>query len=747
MGTRRTVGLPVVFGLDSFRNRDRHRALLARQLADPGTRLLSILGRRGIGKSALAANVLRELEFGRWPPGIADPPAIDGLVYTSTRTSGITFERIFLDCARLLGGEREAELLRVWTSPLHLDRKIEALIGELASGTYIVLLDNVEDLLGADGRLRDADLQGFLDAILRAPAPPKLVVTSQIPIRLRPEQLRYDVRLVLTDGLPDHEAAQLLRELDRNGEARLREAPAEQLERAARLVHGVPRAIELIAGALLDDYLTLPTLDELLRSFARRGDVVSNLAHSRYAQVDPDSRLVVAILAVFRAPVECAAVDSVLHRINPLLDAAPVLSELAALRLVSVDRERRTFGLHPMDADFAYGDLAEDGPRGRRTLERLVADWYAGRKPTPAAWRGLDDLVAHRREFEHRVNAGQFDLAAEILDEANDYLVWHGSVRAALDMHALLEGLLGDGTAAEARRLVGHGLTRLAVGPLSEAIELLERALPVTEAVGDSGTRARALLMLSTGYREVRRLHDSVAAAREAAQHFASVRDSTREVHALLSLVLSLAYQRNTLDALAVCDRMNELVDTTGDAEQRARMLDARCLVYFLAGRYLDAIQIGRETFLWYQRAGIPYEVGYGRNVQGMAHLMLGEEETAQELFSQGCEDGERVYTPRLVGICLFNLAWTDWAAGRFEQAAETAHRSAEACEQAGSGDGPAAQHLARAALAALSEDWPATVEFLLAVADEVRDNADLVPPTEIAKAVADIAARSQGQG
>jgi predicted ribonuclease YlaK len=54
----RTVGIPVTYGLEKFRNRDGERETLAQLLADPGIRMVTIVGRRGIGKSALATKVL-----------------------------------------------------------------------------------------------------------------------------------------------------------------------------------------------------------------------------------------------------------------------------------------------------------------------------------------------------------------------------------------------------------------------------------------------------------------------------------------------------------------------------------------------------------------------------------------------------------------------------------------------------------------------------------------------------------------
>lgn len=104
------LGIPVAYGLELFKDRARELEEIGGHLCDPAIRVVSITGRRGIGKSALAAKVMERLADGEWTVrrGVPRP---HGLLNLSTRTTGITLERIFFDCARLLGREEEARLL------------------------------------------------------------------------------------------------------------------------------------------------------------------------------------------------------------------------------------------------------------------------------------------------------------------------------------------------------------------------------------------------------------------------------------------------------------------------------------------------------------------------------------------------------------------------------------------------------------------------------------------------------------
>jgi hypothetical protein len=318
------IGLPVTHGLELFKDRTEVRELIGRHLSNPAIRMVTITGRRGMGKSAVAAKVMETLEQGEWP-GHVQAPVPSGLVNLSTRTSGVSLERLYLDCARLLGSERETRLLDVWATNRPVMDKIGELFAAMGDRLFIILMDNLEDRLQDDGRLDDDELAIFLDCLFRARSTPRLLVTSQIPLRLPPELRRFAAEVELSDGLPLAESVLLLRELDHGGSLGVAQLSDEQLLQAAVHVHGVPRALELLVGAMADDTLTLPTLQDVLEDFALRGDVVAGLAQDRYQRVGAEGRTVLNVLAVLRTPVPREAIEWIVAGLDPGLDVTRVL--------------------------------------------------------------------------------------------------------------------------------------------------------------------------------------------------------------------------------------------------------------------------------------------------------------------------------------------------------------------------------------------------------------------------------------
>ena len=62
-------------------------------------------------------------------------------MYLSTRTTGITLDRLFAECADLLEGDEKERLLKAWaSSQLSLEDKVERLLKLLDRGLYVILL-------------------------------------------------------------------------------------------------------------------------------------------------------------------------------------------------------------------------------------------------------------------------------------------------------------------------------------------------------------------------------------------------------------------------------------------------------------------------------------------------------------------------------------------------------------------------------------------------------------------------------
>jgi hypothetical protein len=199
-----------------FRGRTTEQQEIGAHLTSANTPLVSVIGPSGIGKTALAVSVLTALEEKR-PPSV-DGRTVDGIAYLSARSEGITLERLFFACARMLGGSRRADLERDWgKAQLAIDEKIGRLLDALAGGLYVVLLDHIEDLLDGDGQIVDPEVRMLVQRSLASASGPRLLVTSRVRLALSREAAKLDRSVVLRDGLSVDDGIAMLRDLDASG--------------------------------------------------------------------------------------------------------------------------------------------------------------------------------------------------------------------------------------------------------------------------------------------------------------------------------------------------------------------------------------------------------------------------------------------------------------------------------------------------------------------------------------------------
>jgi tetratricopeptide (TPR) repeat protein len=718
-GRARVVGAPVSYGLEAFKDRHAQLEQILRWLDDAATRMITVFGRRGIGKSALAAKAVEVLARGN--------TGYSGVVNLSTRTDGtLTIERIFFACAELANPSKRNELNILWASRRDPRDKLTELFTALEEGKIVVVLDNIEDQLSDDGHPGTSDLEIFFDVIFRAAKAPRVLVTSQVPVVLDPAMLRMHARLELKEGLPVAECVELLRELDRNGEAGLRDASTAGLERAARKLHGVPRALELTVGALVGDDPTLPTVDDVLKSFTARGDIVDQLAHARYQRLGDAARVTMDVLSVFGCPVTREPVEWVMRSVVPDLDPGMALRQLVHVHMVSVDRRSKEFGLYPLDADIAYAAMPEEGPIGRRNIEHRVAAWYRiNRFPPP--WHSVAEVANYRREYEHLLRAGEFDECAFVLDEISEFLIWYGSSHEVISMYRAIQDHLNDKVALLAH-LVGYGHALDRCGPLEEAIRPLQKAVRLAEQLGDKRQLERALLSLGDVLRSLQQLREAVEVLRRAADIARETGNNSHEAYALLQLSLSLAYLREIPDALEIADQLEHLASAENRTLISAQANDARSAAYVAARRWTDAIRASMQAAQDYQASSMHEMLGYVHNVHGIALLGQGRVDEARSLLDRARTDGADIQSPRIQGLSLYNLAWAHWMAGRHSDAWHTAGHAMEALRRSGGADLEASRQLADAAAAMLAGDTEAARLALAGAANASDRNADLVP-------------------
>lgn len=270
------VGLPLY--LSELQGRESELERLSFLLAEPGARLITLLGPGGVGKTRL----------------------------TVALAEGMKHDVVFVELAALPPGSGEERLLQSIGEALGLsfhgeEPREETLLRLIASRTLLLILDNAEHVLGATSRLALR--------LLRAAPRLKLLVTSREPLRLEGE------RTLALAPLEPAIAARLLRTAARAVRPDLPDDP-EALRLICEQVEGLPLALELAASQCRS--LSLREIAQDLRQGMGLGETTSASLPTRQhsleatlawseALLSPEQRALLVQLAVFAGGAERGA--------------------------------------------------------------------------------------------------------------------------------------------------------------------------------------------------------------------------------------------------------------------------------------------------------------------------------------------------------------------------------------------------------------------------------------------------------
>jgi tetratricopeptide (TPR) repeat protein len=682
---QRVVNLRPLDVTHTFKDRLREIRALCDHLTDAGVRLVSIVGRGGMGKTALASRVLADLERGVLPvPGEERELTIDGILYLSARGTGLGLERVYADVGRMLGEPTARKMAARWADrDTPLAAKVEYLLGSMQDGLYLILLDNLEDELAEDGAIREEGLRLFVERCLAQLGGARLITTSREQIKVAAAALRNARSIPLREGLPDYEAVALLRDLDPDGTLGLRDAPEKELRHAVQLTGGIPRALEILAGILHQD--PTASLSRLLIDEGLFGEqVVERLVAASHRRLGEDERRVMETLAVFDRPVEETAVVYLLYPWFPDLDVRASLRRLVGGYFVSASRVTGECSLHPLDRDYVYRQLPdpEKGPfhmflaaiwlvfkhkpskktlesskmavpsqdfhapgvYNRRNLELRAADFYASIRKPKSEWKSIEDLAPQLAEFEHRVRARDCDGACRVLNLIDyNYLILWGHYGRVVEMREKLLKRPIDPD-LRAANLGNLGRAYRSLGQTERAIKLCKQALAIARGVGDSEGEETWLGNLGNAYRDLGQTKRAIEYYKRARVVASEVGDRWREG-------IWLGNQGNIYRTLGQFDQAIELYEEAlaiareiGDrSEERDRREEGSRfgglgIVYCAQGQTERAIK-------HYERAlDIAREIGHRRN-EAIWLNNLGNAYHTLERFEQAIEVHEHALT------------------------------------------------------------------------------------------------------
>jgi hypothetical protein len=431
-----------------FQDRHVETKLIGDFLKDEALRLMTVVGRGGIGKSAMVCRLLRSLEGGQLPDD-GGALTVDGIVYLSDARSfhRVNVPDLFTGLTSLLSEETSRFLESVYKNPQASTRgTMQALLGAFPDGRTVVLLDNFEDAVEMEtSHIKEAELAEALRALLELPPHGvKVIITTRVaPIDLALVEPGLQRRLDLDTGLEHPYAEKVLRAMDVDGKVGLRDAPETLLTQAQERTRGYPRALEHLFGILSADRDT--SLQEILDNTRKLlpEQVVEVLVGEAFSRLDLTAQRVMQTLAVYRYPVPAAAVDYLLQPYVSGVDSGPVLSRLVNMQFVRRDKGR--YYLHQIDRDYAVGHLPEGEPADRQAevppfsryaLQHRAAEWFKLARQPRETWKTLEDLAPQLAEFELRLAGEDYDTAATVLLEIDyDYLQLWGHYQLVAELH------------------------------------------------------------------------------------------------------------------------------------------------------------------------------------------------------------------------------------------------------------------------------------------------------------------------
>jgi len=638
-----------------------------------GTRLVTLIGPGGIGKTRIAlqvaADVIDAFRDGVFFVNLTSVRDPDRLAAAILDAVGVVPET----------GESAEEALRGW----------------LAERELLLVLDNFEQIVDAAPRIGE---------ILRAAPRLTVLVTSQAALRIHGDHeypvgsLEIPSEADDLDVLASNEAVALfvVRAQAKRPDFQLDAGNARTLVAIVRQLDGLPLAIELAAARV-----QVFTPEAILRRLERRFDLLTSggrdvpdrhrtlrgaIAWS-YELLDVDEKSLFRRQAVFDGGF---ALDSAEEICSPPEEPLPVLDGLSSLIDKSLLQQRPTSMGEPRFERlrtvlaFAVECLEESGEADR--WRRRHAEHFA------ALAEQFDEVVPARRDARSRLDR----LALEVANirAAIRWALDHGEVELAVrlsvaipalwfrsgtlsldDGRSWLERALEQGEAlpdpARARALNLRGRLQQIGGDNSpEVAASFEESLALYQSLGDSKGVARALMNLGNLKRRLGELDEAEAMFREALGIYQELGGTFGHGGALLNLGDLYAARGDRDSARSYFERAREVSRREGSPVTYAFSLQYLGTIAVEEGDLDRAEALFEESQREFEELGSRPGGVWSLYYLAIVARERGEWGRARELFVEALRGEQELGHDPGLALTILGLAAVDSAEGRHRRAA-----------------------------------------------------------------------------
>ena len=696
--------------LTPFVGRQDELAELTAWLRDPHTRLVTLLGPGGSGKTRLALQAARSLRY--------DFP--DGIFLVSL--SGLGSSEAFLPA---LVSALNLVFQPSWGEPF------EQLLGYLRGRRLLLVLDSFEEVLSATQ---------WLPRLLQTAPGVKLLATSRTRLNLQPEQvfplegLAYPEPGSLAEGsfkLHDYAALELFHTTARQVRPTYTHNPADlpQVIRICQLVNGLPLGLVLAAGWL--ETLTPAeiageiekSLDFLSSSWSdlpeRQRSLRATLDHS-WRMLEQDERQVFQRLSVFhgvftrQAAQQVAGIDAGgLRRLvdKSMLQAGPgsyrmhdLLRQYAAEKL-AIDREgavqtRTAHSVYYLSRLPERTAKLKSAQRSAtlRELDARVNDlqaawgWACMQADLPLLAQSLEGLCLYyemRLRYREGVQACQAALAIQTSqpEHASEaqvlrtrLLLWQthfqvllGELEAAQKLRQqageLLDQLEAQGQDTRLPRAMFWQAEGEAQSALGTQLEYYQRSIALYQQLGEAWRAAELLVWVGE---LALRLGNPVLALQYQQEALRLARQMG-EPNTLLYALRMLAYYYFILNqfenARQLMQEMTAYCDSVEELSLRATTQMNLGVMCVWSGQFAQAIQTLERTLPLLRSLGHRFSIVFGSLSLGIGYVLDGSYARAQAFAQTILPEAKAGGFLRETATILLTMGMAELAQGRLAQA------------------------------------------------------------------------------
>ena len=724
--------------------RQRELAELERLLGDPDTRLVTLIGSGGVGKTSLGLAVAERASAG-----------FDTTMVAQLETVA--------DSGQVLKELAHRLEVRIYPGEAVLDALKRALRGLRT----LLVLDNFEHVLSARGAI--AELSEACPQL-------KLLITSRVPLHVRCERT-YEVpglaypdpdRQLQPEDLSRFAAAALFVARSRSADPAFGLTSNNVRAVAALCAHfgGLPLALELAAARvrILSPAAILEHVrgnSELLSGGSsdapQRQQTLNATIDWSYTLLSDEERGLFAVLGVFVGGFAVEAAEAVFGVGDKVVDGIGALLDHGLIRRLGPGAEEPRFGMLEPIRQYALQRLREGDRLDEATRRHAI--YYAGFAEASAAglqsskqlvWLdALDCEQANLRAVLNRCEAlGEIDLGVRVAGAHLHYwLIRDLADEIRMWLERALRLSTGD-TRVRARAFFVRGVMAVQVDQLDQARRSYDACLELCQELGDVGLTA--LCEGEHAFLEACRGGSAQIAADQSRRSLSHAQASGDPWVLVITLVFAATAASRYEEAKRISNEALELMAALGDRIQPPLVQSNLGFSAILAGDLVQARasleQAAADSRAVWSASG---RTDIASNL-GLLELLNGHDDEAFSLFSTALRTATRTGERGTAGEALTGLAAIALRADDAERAARLA-AAAEALHDGPRGTGEdliRERYLASLAPTALERRSTTTghefpqIEIDALIAEIVRDAGDIEafpgrrPPTDAARAL-----------